>query len=181
MPFHKKFIIILVTVLATAYVYNHFFPNEEKIIRENLSSIEKNLNIAKPEPYTAIIKKSKFLDKYFAENVYVTLKTKNYSKTIIVGVSEVTQNYIVMHTRVQELIFDFSNIKINIKDKNAVANLIASAKWTSFTSGKSYREELKLTLEMKKVEGKWLILKLTGEPTEEKDLYALNLASCTIE
>lgn len=179
----KKLIYTAAVAAILFYAYKHLLPNDEKIIKQNLADIEKHLNIDKPEKYLAIIKKSKFIDKYFTENVNFTLKTKHYSHTVIIGRSELTQHYTVMHTRVKSMEVDFSNINIKIKEKNATINLKAVAKWTSFTSGKSFMEEMNLIIHMNKVEGEWIILKLSGSPVNEgpENQVALNKTSFSIE
>jgi hypothetical protein len=153
-----RLVLLAAVVAAGVWIWTILFPSPEKIIRQRLAEVARDVSFNANESPLATIGKAQKIATFFSTNVEVNLDVPEYHGHTFAGHDEITQAIAGAHATINNLKVEFPDVNVTVAaDKqSAVADLTVKAQ----TDGdKNFIwQEMKFTFQ--KSGGDWLITRV---------------------
>ncbi len=167
---------VLVAVLGGAgyWVWVTFFPNAETAVRKRLNALAEAGSFPSNESPLAKLASAQGLGNFFTTDAEILVNVPGRSQQTLSGREEVVQAALAAHSTLAGLTVNFYDIVVTVApDKqSATANLTAKVRMP----GEKDFNLQELKLELKKIEGQWLIHKVeTVKTLSERKIFQTSL------
>ena len=154
------FRVVLLAALAAlgAWLWTAFFPSPEKIIRQRLAEVAKDVSFAPNGSTLARLAGAQNLAGYFATNVAVNINTREGNQQEFVGRTQITQAAVAARSALSSLGVKFLDVDVTVApDKqSASADLTVDAN----ISGQPDALVQEVKINLQKISGQWLITRV---------------------
>jgi len=152
-------LLLAVAVIALAFwLWRTFFPGPERVIRQQLSEVAKLASFAANEAPLAKMANAQKLSSFFSDDAEVRVEVQGFAPQSLKGREDIFQKALGVRQYLASVNVEFLdvNVSVNQDRQTAVANLTAKIKVS--VEKDFYPQELKFTF--KKINGKWLIIRI---------------------
>jgi hypothetical protein len=151
-------VLVAAAIALGFWLWNHFFPSPEKVIRSRLQALAETVSFKAGEGNISKIYNFQKLPDYFTPDVTVIAEVRGYPSISVDGRDDLVQ--VMMATRQTLSWLNVQLVDINVtlsEDKQtAVANFTAKA--TASNQPDLFVQEFNFML--RKVDGRWLIYRI---------------------
>jgi hypothetical protein len=154
----QTILLALAAVLCLYFLYQHFFPNEPRLIQKRLAALADCVSVSENPSAVANLAAGERLRDFFTSDLQVEVDVPASGRVTLSGRAEIIEAALAMRAQLGGLKAQFLDVNVTVEAGGQTATAHLTARATRPGDPDFFVQEMKLRL--RKDEGRWRVFRV---------------------